>query len=221
MNRFDPVNLEVFKEWGIGDRSFLNISDTFCPKSKRKKGMSDVKFHNLISREKKRWSLERQKKITQTIEEGYKYYNNSGHSFCKVLGKGECLRKDLLLKESFGVIEGGGILLLMKKWSVYYNDVAILGAIHAAQTVYLISKFSSIPQEDLYDVDKGRPTLLGREIIMLSAAGYRLVERKSDDLLGSVFVPPKNINTSQVTLPFLRDRVKVVKDLSKIPFFEL
>lgn len=221
MNEFTPVTLEMFKEWGIGNRSFLNIDDTFCPKSKRKKGMSDEKFSDLVNKEKSRWNSAQEKKIADAINQGYKYYCKSGNAPFKILGKGDTLRKDSFLKNNFGVIEEGGVLLLMKKWSVYYNDAAILGAIHAAQTVYLNCKFSSIPNKDLYDFDKGRPTLLGREIIMLSAAGYQLIKRDSDDLLGSVIILSKNVDASQLTLPLLRERVEAVKDFSQIPFLEL
>lgn len=112
-------------------------------------------------------------------------------------------------------LESGGVLC-DGSWSVFKNDCAILGIIHSGRTCY-ISREKAVDaasmaeaheesddidlSDELWDETESRPKVLGREIAMLSAAGYAQVASCDQAKeYGHMFVPQIRETLSGVTL---------------------
>lgn len=68
-----------------------------------------------------------------------------------------------------------GAILCESSWDIIQNDAYVLGGIHARKTFYLYLNGPSNLSGVLWDQKAGRPRVVGREIIMLNAAGYHQV----------------------------------------------
>jgi hypothetical protein len=95
-------------------------------------------------------------------------------------------------------------------WSVFKNDCAMLGVIHSGRTCYVANlrspKTLATFKADLWDSAKGRPRVLGREIAMLYAAGYRQVTEDSlVEKCGYTFVALDKARASTITLKALME----------------
>jgi hypothetical protein len=113
---------------------------------------------------------------------------------------------------SSGVDIHTGSILCDSSWSVFKNDWAMMGVIHAGRTCYVSKIHDRMLHEDLWDDENRRPKVLGREIAMLHAAGYRQVA--STDLAsryGHTFVALDRELCSKISYA---DMVKKLKAIS-------
>ena len=213
MSEFQPVDYEVFKSYGVVEDPFLKIGVVFKSVVKQRNKTNKGTFLRQVAKEKGVWQVKQEALVENCFKKSYQLYLASGECplKIKVLGRGEALRADRALKRNFGTIEEGGTILFMKKWSVNYNDAAILGAIHAKQTVYINPKPNNLNQSEFFDVDKGQPTVLGRETAMLLAAGYKIQNHDFEEQLGSCFVYCGEENASSISLKDLRKQVIAFK----------
>ncbi len=95
---------------------------------------------------------------------------------------GERLEKQLPYRE-------GGAIFHDNPWSLPTNDAFIFGAIQARKIVYVSG--SVLSQEGLWNEENQRPTTLGREIALLSLAGYRKGEAEESSQFKLTLVPPE------------------------------
>lgn len=76
-----------------------------------------------------------------------------------------------------------GAVLNERFWWPFFNDCWVLGGIHGGAEFHL--GFSAWPDDSaLWDGRNRRPTMLGRELFILSLAGYEIV---NEGVLGLVF----------------------------------
>ncbi len=69
-----------------------------------------------------------------------------------------------------------GAVLSQSNWSVLLNDSYIFGAIHARKSFHLYEPEGRLPNKNFWDDQNQRPRVLGREVMMLKAAGYIRLE---------------------------------------------
>lgn len=121
----------------------------------------------------------------------------------------DCIRRSTTNLETGSVLCDGS-------WSVFKNDCVILGIIHAARPCFVArfnTKESKEPtptdlSKDLWDPKLKRPRVLGREIVMLHAAGYiQVASEEQIKRYGHKFVPKDAEAVKKVTLSELLDAV--------------
>lgn len=76
-----------------------------------------------------------------------------------------------------------GAVLNESYWWPFFNDCWVLGGIHGGMEFHL-GRAGWPNDDELWDEDEGRPTMLGRELHILSLAGY---EYEDAGVLGQVF----------------------------------
>lgn len=128
-------------------------------------------------------------------------------------------------------LESGGVLC-DGSWSVFKNDCAILGIIHAGRTCFISREEAkdtdlaagALEESDdidlsgeLWDTSESRPKVLGREIAMLSAAGYAQVASFDQaKRYGHMFVPQMRASLHSVKLAELMAQASKIDDLESL-----
>ena len=70
-----------------------------------------------------------------------------------------------------------GSIINESNWNILRNDMAMLGAVHGEKSFYISTKDGHIPNEnEVWSESNNRPTAFGRELLLLSLAGYQLAE---------------------------------------------
>lgn len=173
-----------------------------------------------------RSQLPRLYKIYQNSLHGGDLSQNSPcESNLKILGSEDIRDKHIAVTEqnNFGILNDSsqGCILNTNNWNLLVNDVVILGAIHSLQDFAVWSLrwgdldlgngvigHGAVPMTDsdgwptidddiLWDAKENRPRVAGRELLMLHAAGYELVD---DQNLGMYFVNTDPQKVSDLTL---------------------
>lgn len=112
----------------------------------------------------------------------------------------------------------GGILC-DSSWSVLKNDATILGAIHARR-VFMISASTVMPEDELlYDNANGRTRVMGREITMLHAAGYKRLRHDNEENIGIVMVPTDLVRAQAMTFKHALNAIGRVHSASDVRKF--
>jgi hypothetical protein len=78
----------------------------------------------------------------------------------------------LVQSNSRNLINTGGVLN-ERYWWPFFNDCWVLGGVHGKHEFHLASD-DWPADDDLWDSGKRRPTMLGRELLILSISGYTL-----------------------------------------------
>ena len=109
-----------------------------------------------------------------------------------------------------------GSIINDSNWWIFRNDMFMLGGVHGNKEFHLASKKGQMPEDHLlWDKENNRPRVLGRELIMLAKAGYKLVQGPKS--LGMVFVPPTDADQMPpLTLSQFRAEVAKVKSIDDI-----
>ncbi len=101
-----------------------------------------------------------------------------------------------------------GSVVADEEWTVLENDFFMLGTIHAAHEIHL----GSMPTvEMIWNPRKNRPRILGRELLMLSQAGYCPYQSLEE----IIFLPPSQVSRC-LYLPEIYDEIDHVKSLDPI-----
>lgn len=120
------------------------------------------------------------------------------------------------------VLESGvdvhtGAILCDSSWSVFKNDWAMLGVIHAGRTCYVSNISKKELDDDLWDEDNKRPKVLGREIVMLHQAGYKqVVEDRMIERFGHMFMIEDKSKLSLISYSDLVKATKLVTSKNEI-----
>lgn len=70
-----------------------------------------------------------------------------------------------------------GAVLNEGNWFILPNDIFMLGVIHSGKECHIATENGEIPEKEiLWDEDADRPRVLGRELLQLYEAGFRVVE---------------------------------------------
>jgi len=157
----------------------------------------------------------------QTLEQefayGYAMYTNArqGALGMMILGD-ESIRGEKELLENMGVtsvtpagaakvIQGAladqrqtrGAVLNELYWWPFFNDCWVLGGVHGKMEFHLA--FDGWPADDqLWDAKNSRPKMLGRELLILSAAGY---SRRTAGGMGTVLYNTDHMKAFNLWLP--------------------
>ncbi len=81
-----------------------------------------------------------------------------------------------------------GAVLSQHEWAILLNDSYILGAIHASKSFHLYEPEGLLPDKNFWDPSHRRPRVLGRELMMLKAAGFNNLKHPYPEM-EAVFVP--------------------------------
>ncbi|NGX38851.1 MAG: hypothetical protein KR126chlam1_00166 [Chlamydiae bacterium] len=110
-----------------------------------------------------------------------------------------------------------GSIVNDSNWSVFRNDMFMLGAIHAGKEFHVVTqKKGKISDKLLWDKKNNRPRVLGREIYLLYLHGFQRID--ADKNMGVVFAPPAE-PYKNLTLTDCRNAIasiKSVKDIREI-----
>lgn len=107
-----------------------------------------------------------------------------------------------------------GAMINESNWWPYRNDLFILGAIHGERSFHIVGKKGQFPADELlWDYAEKRPHVLGRELIMLKAAGYQWID--APETLGIVLAPPVD-GPKLLTLSEMRDIILKVRTVEEI-----
>lgn len=109
-----------------------------------------------------------------------------------------------------------GAILSQTKWCVTLNDSYILGAIHAQKSFHLFEPSGELENNTLWDEKFQRPRVLGRELVMLKAAGYQRVDHKYK-ILEKAFYPKKS--AQNIRLKYLFEAAEKTQSLINIRSF--
>lgn len=108
-----------------------------------------------------------------------------------------------------------GAVLNEGSWFILPNDMFMLGVVHSGKECHIATRRGRIPSpEVLWDHNKNIPRVLGREILQISNAGYKLLEN-SQNGKGLVFVRTDKNKALETDLTKLREAV-INADLEKI-----
>lgn len=119
-----------------------------------------------------------------------------------------------------------GSIINESNWWIFRNDMFILGAIHGKREFHIARPKGNRPSEEmLWDAKTNRPRALGRELIMLKAAGYQRIDSPAREdyqeisslrkVIGMVFAPPVE-GPKILTLTEAREAIKQVKSVKDI-----
>lgn len=107
-----------------------------------------------------------------------------------------------------------GAMINESNWWPYRNDLFILGAIHGGRSFHIVGKRGQLPADDLlWDYPEKRPHVLGRELIMLKAAGYQWIN--APETFGIVLAPPVD-GPKLLTLTEMREFISRVPSVEEI-----
>jgi len=107
-----------------------------------------------------------------------------------------------------------GAMINESNWWPYRNDLFILGAIHGERSFHIVGKKGQMPADDLlWDYAEKRSHVLGRELIMLKAAGYQWID--APETLGIVLAPPVG-GPKLLTLTEMRENILRVQSVEEI-----
>jgi hypothetical protein len=169
------------------------------------------------------------------IEDCFTLYSHAHRASLPFIIGGAHLRETSSLAElkNFGVLSSGapslshhivpqvsnlttGSIFCPKPWSLIRNDSFMFGAVQSNHSFYLAGPCNPA---DFFDEEHGHPTVLGREVAILSLSGYEQVaDKKQMELCGPMFVcvdPDKR----PATLPDLAIQVSKIKDDSLFKAF--
>lgn len=118
------------------------------------------------------------------------------------------------LKEEVTEHLTGGSILNDANWYPFKNDCFIYGAIRKNKEFHLGILHSGMKEEFLWDSDRNRPTVLGREIIMVMQSGYQMHNTK----YGMILMPPckGSVDSQDATVSRYRDGIKQIKSGKEI-----
>ncbi len=103
-------------------------------------------------------------------------------------------------------------------WYPFMNDCFIYGAILGRKEFHLAMRATEVAQDIVWDKKYNRPTVLGREILMLKFSGYTATP-KGD--YGVVFIPPcESVETNKpASVTDYRKRIASVTKAQPILFY--
>ncbi|GAB5412243.1 MAG: hypothetical protein ChlgKO_13570 [Chlamydiales bacterium] len=159
------------------------------------------------------------RQFEKLIKSCFRTYQNSAHTELgfKLLGC-EKLRENEEYLNTYGVLStdapllpsrfalsdevspSKGSILSDSDWSIFKNDSVMLGTIHTFQTVYIDGDPAKLKITFFFDSQENRPRLVGREIAMLIAGGYKQIGNGD---LGLVFGCFDRNLAKQATIPKL------------------
>lgn len=129
------------------------------------------------------------------------------------------------LKTAVKIHTTQGAILNDSNWWLFRNDMFVLGSIHSGKEFHLASKAGKEPSDDLlWDAEHNRPRVLGRELIMLAAAGYQKAEQTTYRKKGRVtplnlehaFFLPEGKQTTELMLSACRKKFAEIKSAAEI-----
>ncbi len=176
-------------------KSLVNFTDVcvFIQSKAGKSGKDKCKrqITNILKNPKrfetknKEFKIEKKAQIDLELKKAYPLYENSFNypNGVMILG-GETLRKtdtlDLkILNKNFLQLssKSSGAILCEEPWNLLKNDAAILGAIHSLKSFYCYPP-GPINMTLLWDKEKQRTRVLGREILGILNNGYQFFVEK-------------------------------------------
>lgn len=101
-----------------------------------------------------------------------------------------------------------GAILKETNWYPFKNDCFIYGAIQNCKEFHLKFRRSHMSEDLLWDNKEQRPTVLGREIIMVMLSGYHAHDTK----YGMILMPPckGTLETHSATLTEYRQKIQEI-----------
>lgn len=108
-----------------------------------------------------------------------------------------------------------GAIMYDSKWWILRNDAFILGGIHSKKQFHIVQK-TALTASQIWDFANNRPTVLGRELIMLMAASYSKVEDVDQRKFGMIFIPPCERERLNITLMDCREKIASITRLEDI-----
>ena len=188
-----------------------------APKTPR--NATPEKRNQLIERVKKKHASEIDTQFQKLMINCFKTYQNSTRTELgfKVLGSEE-LRENEEYLNIYGTLSTDAPLLPSKfvlsdevstdrgsilsdnDWSILKNDSVMLGTIHTFQTIYINGNPKKLTMAFFFDSQESRPRLVGREITMLIAGGYKRIRNGH---FGLVFGCFDRDRAQQATIPKL------------------
>jgi len=102
-----------------------------------------------------------------------------------------------------------GAVLNEGNWFILPNDMVMLGVIHSGKECHIATNEGKIPSKDtLWDDKEMRPRVLGRELLQLYDAGYRIVQESLLEGRNIVMMRVDTKTAQEADLKGIRDSVK-------------